>query len=75
MADYEKEFGNYQTNGLGHKYVDWGSVAGILVPSKRVWKIKRAKVMTAEIEQVMDDGNFQLGGPDQLQQMMIDIAG
>jgi len=74
VAEYEKQFGNVNTNGLGHKAVAWGNVMGILVPGKRVWKIKRSRVMTAETKTLVDDGSFQLGGPDQLQQMMFDIA-
>jgi hypothetical protein len=73
-ADYEKEFGNYLSNGLGHQKVEWGGVKGMLVPGRQVWKVKRARVSTAEIKQVVDDGSFQLGGPDQLQQMMMDIG-
>lgn len=25
-------FGDWRTNGLGHRWVDWGSVKGVLVP-------------------------------------------
>jgi hypothetical protein len=62
-----------RSNGLGHKFVDWGNVKGILVPGKRVWKIKRARIMASEITEVVDAGDFQLGA-GQLEQMMADIG-
>lgn len=73
-ADYRREFGNWQTNGHGHKYVDWGDIKGILVPAKKVWKIKRSRISQAEIRECVDNGEFQLG-PGQLEQQMADIAG
>ena len=72
--DYANQFGDHLTNGLGHKWADLGDgVQGILVPGKRVFKIKRARVLSAEIHQVADQGDFQLG-PGQLEQAMTDIA-
>ncbi len=63
-ADYEAKYGDFRSNGLGHKEVNWGSVRGILIPGARIWKVKRARIMTAEIQETMDTGDFQLGaGP------------
>lgn len=74
LDDYIREHGDYRTNGLGHKYVDWGEVKGVLVPGKRIWRVKRARVMSAEIQSVVDSGEFQIG-PQQLENLMEDIGG
>ena len=73
LEDYIKEHGDYRYNGLGHRYIDWGSVKGVLIPGKRVWKVKRAKVMKAEIQEEVDAGDFQLG-PLQLESLMEDMG-
>ncbi len=70
--DYRREFGDWKTNGLGHKYIDWGTVRGVLMPGRRVWKVKRARVVTPEIRETVDDGSFQLG-PGQLEEAMEDM--
>ena len=59
--DYEKQFGDWQTNGLGHKLVD-ESVRGILMPGRRTYKIKRSTIHSSEIrERVRKAGDFELG--------------
>ena len=40
--DYESLYGNWKTNGKGHKLVDWGGVRGVLVPGRRVWRTQSA---------------------------------
>lgn len=70
-AEYRKVFGDPAANG--HQRVDWGDCKGIRVPGKRVWKVKRARVLSAEIETVHDRGDFQLG-PMQLESQMEDLA-
>ncbi len=36
-------------------------VLGVLVPGRKVYKIKRARVLEAEDEMVVDDGSFAIG--------------
>ncbi len=54
-------YGDYRANGLGHTWVDWGDVVGVLVPGRKVTKIKRQRVMEAKEQETVDDGEFQLG--------------
>ena len=59
--DYEKEFGDWQTNGLGHKLVA-EPIKGILMPGRRTYKIKRSTIHSSEIrERVHKAGDFELG--------------
>ena len=68
-------FGDYKVNGLGHSYVNLGDgCSGILVPGRRVWKVKREHVQSAAVVEQVDDGSFQLGSEAQLADMMTDIA-
>lgn len=68
-------FGDYKVNGLGHAYTNLGDgCAGILVPGRRVWKVKREHVQSAAVVEQADDGSFQLGSEAQLADMMTDIA-
>jgi hypothetical protein len=68
-------FGDYKVNGLGHSYTNLGDgCAGILVPGRRVWKVKREHVQSAAVVEQADDGSFQLGSEAQLADMMTDIA-
>ena len=68
-------FGDYKVNGLGHSYTNLGDgCAGILVPGRRVWKVKREHVQSAAVVEQADDGSFQLGSEAQLADMMADVA-
>ena len=68
-------FGDYKVNGLWHSYTNLGDgCAGILVPGRRVWKVKREHVQSAAVVEQADDGSFQLGSEAQLADMMTDIA-
>ena len=72
---YSQAFGDYKINGLGHSYTNLGDgCAGILVPGRRVWKVKREHVQSAAIVDEADDGSFQLGSEAQLEDLMTDIA-
>eukprot|EP00974_Lingulodinium_polyedra_P065956 6380174-Lingulodinium_polyedra.AAC.1 len=54
-------------------HIEYCNATEVLIPGRRVWKVKRAKVMSAEIETLVDSGEFQLG-PGQLEQAMSDIG-
>ena len=74
LEDYMLEHGDFRTNGLGHKWVDYGDgCAGVLVPGKRIWRVKRAKVMRASIIEDFDTVHCQLG-ENQLDDMLTDLA-
>ena len=45
--EYSKRFGDYLTNGHGHKATTVDGVFGILIPGRKVWKLKKARVMPA----------------------------
>lgn len=71
--DYRRQYGDPASNGLGHRYVEMGSAKGYLIPGAREWRVKRARVMSAELSEVVDDGSFQLGHL-QMEGMVLDIA-
>jgi hypothetical protein len=54
--DYETEYGNWRTNGKGHRKGTIEGVWGIVVPGKRVTKIRRKTELSVELEGVVDDG-------------------
>ena len=60
--------GEWRTDGLGNKFVVWGKVRWVLIPGARQWRIKRARVMQASLEETVDDGSFHLG-PNQMEDM------
>lgn len=50
---YEAKYGDYRTNGLGHKWTDLGgNIQGVLVPGRQVFKVKRARAMSAVVQEV-----------------------
>ncbi len=59
--DYEVKFGDWRTNGLGHKKVTEEGVTGIKVPGPRVWKIKRARTAETKLTETKDIGSFPMG--------------
>jgi hypothetical protein len=61
LANYQAKFGDYRTNNCGHKWVDWGDCAGVLVPGARIFKVKRARVLEVNMVEKIDAGDFQLG--------------
>ena len=56
VKEYEDEFGDYKTNGMGHVKGTMEGVTGIIVPGRKVWKIKRRRGTEAAIEQTLYDG-------------------
>ena len=52
--EYSNRFGDHLTNGLGHKSATIDGVYGILIPCKKVWTLKKARVLTAEVEVAHD---------------------
>ena len=51
---YEAKYGDYRTNGLGHTWADLGgNIQGVLVPGRQVFKVKRARAMSAVVQEVI----------------------
>lgn len=71
--DYQRMHGDWRSNGKGHRFVQMGNVSGILIPGPKLFRVKRARVMVAEVRTETDQGNFQLG-PNQLEEAMGELA-
>ena len=70
---YVLKYGDPRTNGRGHRFVTIGNISGVLIPGAKIWKIRRSQLMQATIEEIRDEGDFQLG-KDQLELQMDEIA-
>ncbi len=60
-TEYQLKYGDWRTNNLGHRPVTMGDVSGIYVPGAKVWRVKRARIMESELNEVVDNGMLQLG--------------
>lgn len=61
-SDYVQKHGDPTTNGLGHSVVEiLGLGKGVLIPTDRVWKVKRNHIQQVRREAVADDGTDMLG--------------
>ena len=59
--EYERAYGSWKTNGLGHRVGQVMGETGVIVPGRKVKKIKRRKVQAARELIVDDDGTERLG--------------
>lgn len=67
VDDYEKEFnGPCETNGHGHRKGTLEGVYGVIVPGKKVTKIRRRTEIGTEMEIVLDNGSCLLSA-DQME--------
>lgn len=78
ISAYSTDFGDPLTNGKNHQVVERKNRLGqietcVVVPQKKIYKLKRRRVDKAETSTVIDDGSFQLGG-DHMQRVAEDLA-
>ena len=51
LDEYKAVHGDFKTNGLGHKYVNLGGISGVMIPQPKVWRVKRARIMQASLDE------------------------
>ena len=73
LADYLDEHGDPDTNGKGHKREEFKGRPGVLMPSKKIYRIRREEELETKLVRVKDDGKMQLS-PDHMKSKMMEIA-
>ena len=53
---YIEEFGHWKTNGRGHRMGEVHGIRGVLIPAKKVWKIRTVDGESVEQNTWVDDG-------------------
>jgi hypothetical protein len=74
--DYKRLHGDPDCNGLGHRRISLPSCPqGVVVPGRKVWKIKRARINSASLETVhqINDGFASALGANNLQSVFNDF--
>eukprot|EP00974_Lingulodinium_polyedra_P121304 11178563-Lingulodinium_polyedra.AAC.1 len=70
MSQYQKEFGDPATNGKNHQVLEIDGVRGVMIPGKRVWKLKRSKFQIGvETQKLHSTGDVQFGEHDMAQRL------
>lgn len=60
LADYVREHGHPTKNGKGHKQVQYQGKDMVLIPAKKVWKVKRSDLMQGSVKSTFDHGDVEL---------------
>jgi hypothetical protein len=61
LDDYTRAYGDYKTNGMGHRHGTVLGRSGIIIPGKKVVKVFRRQRQGQRLETDLDNGDFEVG--------------
>lgn len=73
LAEYIREKGNPETNGLNHQVKSVEGRKIVVVPGKLIWKVKRSRTNQAVLNTVIDDGTCVFG-ENQLEEKAVELG-